>query len=143
MLFALADISSVAPVLFPIHPRTRKRLLESDFNPLNQNGLRLMEPLPYIAFLELQKQATLVITDSGGIQEETTFLGTPCLTVRENTEWPVTVEIGTNILVGRDVNRLRFEVEQILSGNRKSGRVPFLWDGHGAERIARVITNAR
>jgi UDP-N-acetylglucosamine 2-epimerase (non-hydrolysing) len=90
-------------------------------------------------FLALQMQATVVITDSGGIQEETTFLGVPCLTVRENTERPVTTSAGTNKLVGRDPERIRVEVGSILAGNWKKGSVPELWDGHAAERIAAII----
>jgi UDP-N-acetylglucosamine 2-epimerase (non-hydrolysing) len=82
----------------------------------------------------------VVITDSGGIQEETTFLGVPCLTVRENTERPITVSVGTNVLVGRDTQQIRQEVERVLAGRAKPGKVPPLWDGHAADRIAAVIT---
>jgi UDP-N-acetylglucosamine 2-epimerase (non-hydrolysing) len=98
-----------------------------------------MEPLPYMSFLALQQRATMVITDSGGIQEETTFLGTPCLTVRENTERPVTVDVGTNILVGRNLDLLRTEAHNILSGKKKKGAVPPLWDGQASDRIAAII----
>jgi UDP-N-acetylglucosamine 2-epimerase (non-hydrolysing) len=101
--------------------------------------LRLIDPLPYLHFLALQQRATVVITDSGGIQEETTFLGVPCLTVRDNTERPITVQMGTNKLVGRDPQRIREEVEAIASGRKKRGQVPPLWDGHAAERIVDVI----
>jgi len=90
-------------------------------------------------FLGLQRRATFVITDSGGVQEETTFLGVPCLTVRDNTKRPITVTLGTNILVGRDMNRLKKEVRNILSGNAKAGTIPPLWDGRAGERIADVI----
>src|SRR5262249_27846161 len=102
-------------------------------------NVRLMDPLPYLEFLGLQQAAALVITDSGGIQEETTFLGIPCLTVRENTERPITVEVGTNVLVGRDLLRLQYEAERILGGHKKQGRIPELWDGRAAERIAQVL----
>jgi UDP-N-acetylglucosamine 2-epimerase (non-hydrolysing) len=95
--------------------------------------------LGYLDFLALQRHATLVITDSGGIQEETTYLGVPCLTVRENTERPVTVALGTNTLIGQNMERLRAEVWRILAGEGKQGQVPPLWDGHAAERIANVI----
>src|SRR5215467_2814855 len=95
--------------------------------------------LPYLQFLALQRHATVVITDSGGIQEETTFLGVPCLTVRENAERPITVTMGTNILVGRNLNRIRTEIERLLAGNKKVGTIPPLWDGHAAERIADVV----
>ena len=91
----------------------------------------------------MQRLATLVITDSGGIQEETTYLGVPCLTVRENTERPVTVTLGTNILVGQDMKQLQAEVERILAGDRKQGQVLPLWDGHAAERIAAAVVDGR
>jgi UDP-N-acetylglucosamine 2-epimerase (non-hydrolysing) len=93
--------------------------------------------------LSLQKEATVVITDSGGIQEETTYLGVPCLTVRKNTERPITVEMGTNILVGQDIDRLKKEVYRILEGKAKKGSIPPLWDGHAAERIADVLVESR
>jgi UDP-N-acetylglucosamine 2-epimerase (non-hydrolysing) len=138
MLRTLVYISRRMPVLFPVHPRTRQRLGENALQ--SQEGdVRLIDPVPYIEFLGLQSRARVVITDSGGIQEETTVLGVPCLTVRENTERPITVEIGTNILVGRDLGKLQRELERILYGERKQGRVPPLWDGRAAERIAVII----
>jgi len=100
-----------------------------------------MEPVGYLEFLALQKDATVVITDSGGIQEETTFLGVPCLTVRKNTERPITVEVGTNILVGQDMERLKGEVYNILNGKAKKGKIPPLWDGKAAERIADIVVS--
>ena len=146
IMSTLADISRDIPVVFPIHPRTRQRLLvlspvevEETQYPIPNTQLRLIEPLGYLDFLALQHSATLVITDSGGIQEETTYLDVPCLTVRENTERPVTVILGTNILVGQNMERLRAEVGRILAGDGKQGQVPPLWDGHAAERIANVI----
>lgn len=140
ILGVLRDISTRLPVLFPVHPRTRQRLAEAGVKPDGRGELRLLDPLPYLDFLGLQTRATVVITDSGGIQEETTFLGVPCLTVRENTERPITVEVGTNTMVGRDPKRVRAEMERILAGQKKIGRVPELWDGHAAERIAAIIT---
>jgi UDP-N-acetylglucosamine 2-epimerase (non-hydrolysing) len=101
--------------------------------------LRLVDPVGYVEFLGLQKNSTFVITDSGGIQEETTYLRVPCLTVRENTERPVTVSIGSNLLVGRDMDRLKLEAGKILSGNAKSGSIPQLWDGKAGQRIADVL----
>ena len=101
--------------------------------------MRMLEPLSYIDFLALQRSAKLVITDSGGIQEETTYLGVPCLTLRENTERPITVTVGTNVLIGRDMTRLKAEVRDILAGRQKHGQVPPLWDGQTAARIAHVI----
>src|SRR5207302_1746805 len=93
----------------------------------------------YVEFLALQRRATVVITDSGGIQEETTYLGVPCLTLRKNTERPVTVSLGTNTLVGQDSRRLQDEVGRILSSGKKQGAVPPLWDGHAGERIAEIL----
>ena len=87
----------------------------------------------------MQSRATVVITDSGGIQEEATYLGVPCLTLRENTERPITVSLGTNVLVGRDPQKLRFELSRVLSGNAKKGTIPPLWDGHASERIAALL----
>jgi len=139
MLRELSDISTELPVWFPVHPRTRERLREAGVNG-HIRTLRLMDPLPYLDFLALQTRATAVITDSGGIQEETTFLGVPCLTVRENTERPITAAMGTNTLVGRSIPRVREEVQRILQGETKKGAVPALWDGHAAERIASILT---
>jgi UDP-N-acetylglucosamine 2-epimerase (non-hydrolysing) len=139
MLQSLERIGSDLAVIFPVHPRTRQRMNDVGLNRLS-SILRLMEPLPYLPFLALQQHATVVITDSGGIQEETTYLGVPCLTVRENTERPITVEIGTNRLVGRDPQRIRREVEMIVGGHAKQGKIPPLWDGHVAERIAQIIS---
>ena len=102
-------------------------------------GILLLDPIGYIDFLALTRSAELVITDSGGIQEETTYLGIPCLTVRDNTERPITVSRGTNILVGRDMDHLKSEVKIILAGNAKTGTVPPLWDGKAGERIADII----
>jgi len=138
LLQTLEQISSDLTIVFPVHPRTRQRMSEIGLNG-STSRLRLMEPQPYLAFLALQQRAAVVITDSGGIQEETTYLQVPCLTVRENTERPITVEMGTNILVGRDPERIRKELEMILAGKTKPGQVPPLWDGHAAERIAEII----
>ena len=142
MLRELSDISAELPVVFPVHPRTCQRLHEAGLNG-KRGTLQLVDPLPYLEFLALQRRATVVITDSGGIQEETTFLGVPCLTMRENTERPITAEIGTNILVGRSIPRVRMEVQKILRGETKEGKIPPLWDGHAAERIAAILTAAR
>jgi UDP-N-acetylglucosamine 2-epimerase (non-hydrolysing) len=135
----LETISNDLPILFPIHPRTRQRLRDAKFNGRNAK-LHLIDPLGYLDFLAMQRKAAVVITDSGGIQEETTFLGVPCLTLRENTERPVTVNVGTNVLVGHDMDRLKTEVYRILGGKAKKGSVPPLWDGGASKRIAAVIT---
>jgi UDP-N-acetylglucosamine 2-epimerase (non-hydrolysing) len=137
---ALQEISAEIPVIFPVHPRTRQRLSE-DSVATDAPDLFLMDPIGYLDFLALQKRAMLVITDSGGIQEETTYLGIPCFTVRENTERPVTITMGTNTLVGQDMDRLQKEVARVLAGEAKRGSVPPLWDGHAAERIAGIIGN--
>ena len=139
LIEALAKISSRIAVVFPVHPRTRQRIKDVAMNLPASDKLLLLEPKPYIDFLALQRRATAVITDSGGIQEETTYLGIPCITVRENTERPVTVGEGTNVLVGRDLERLRSELEKILDGKRKPHRIPALWDGKASERIAKII----
>jgi len=135
----LNEFSRRIPVIFPMHPRTRQRILREQI-PSSLNGsFYLLDPLPYLSFLALQRRAFLVVTDSGGVQEETTFLGIPCLTVRENTERPVTVTLGTNTVVGRNTSRLVAEMEKVLSGQQKQGQTPPLWDGHAAQRIAIVL----
>jgi UDP-N-acetylglucosamine 2-epimerase (non-hydrolysing) len=152
LLATLTDLSNRLNIIFPVHPRTRQRLndLASGFGSMRRNSdrLRLIDPLPYLEFLGLQRHAALVITDSGGIQEETTFLGVPCLTVRENTERPVTITNGTNQLVGRNLDSLREAVTAILANDSKkeikkemtrSNQCVPLWDGHASERIAQVI----
>src|SRR5207249_12172221 len=105
--------------------------------------LHFIDPLGYIDFLSLEREADLVITDSGGVQEETTFLGVPCLTVRRNTERPITLSTGTNVLVGDDVARLRSESYRVLEGARPTASVPALWDGNSGARIADVILKSR
>lgn len=143
MYSALSDLSEKLNVIFPVHPRTRQRL-ERFVESLNGHGrLRLVDPLPYLDFLALQTRASIVITDSGGIQEETSYLDVPCLTVRENTERPVTVRLGTNQLVGRDLAKLRLAATEVFSRSKcatpgEKRRIP-LWDGHTSERIAQVI----
>jgi len=136
---ALVEVNEKLTVVFPVHPRTRQRIAELG-NQVDQ--LQLIEPTPYIEFLALQQRATVVITDSGGIQEETTYLGVPCLTVRSNTERPVTVTKGTNVLVGQDKDKLISELGNVLEGKAKKGAVPPLWDGHAGERIAEVIARS-
>jgi len=138
ILQSLLEVSEDLTVIFPAHPRTRKRI--ADFG-LQAEQLQILDPLPYLEFLGMQSRASVVITDSGGIQEETTYLGIPCLTLRENTERPVTVSLGTNVLVGRDPDKLRSELSQVLAGKAKKGTVPPLWDGHAGERIADLLAN--
>jgi len=139
LLASLEGVGHGLEVIFPVHPRTRQKIASLGLGPESNGHVRFLEPLPYLDFLALQKHAAVVITDSGGIQEETTYLGVPCLTVRENTERPVTTTIGTNVLVGRDTAKLSSELARVLSHDRKAAGVVPLWDGHAAERIARVI----
>jgi UDP-N-acetylglucosamine 2-epimerase (non-hydrolysing) len=135
----LLEIQEKVEIVFPVHPRTRQRMADSG---LETGRLRLLDPLPYLEFLALQQRATLVLTDSGGIQEETTYLGVPCLTLRNNTERPITVRLGTNVLVGDDSAKLKNEIARVLEGKAKKGSIPPLWDGHAAERIARVLVES-
>lgn len=139
ILKALSEISTKLPIVFPIHPRTRERIRNANLKIRPDGRMQLTEPIGYLDFLCLQQRAKLVITDSGGIQEETTFLGVPCLTVRNNTERPVTVSVGTNVLVGQDMKKLSVEVERVLADGHKNGSVPPLWDGEASERIAAEI----
>ena len=137
ILSALDEISRDLPLVFPVHPRTHRQI--ADLKLAGSPTLRLIEPLGYLEFLALQSAARVVITDSGGVQEETTYLGVPCLTLRKNTERPITVDQGTNLLLGDDLNLLRETVTQILAGGFKEGKVPELWDGHASERIADIL----
>ncbi len=139
ILGELARLSEIIPVVFPVHPRTRDRLDGVGTIAAGHPKLLLLDPLGYHAFLRLLMDARLVITDSGGIQEETTYLGVPCLTVRENTERPVTMREGTNTLVGTDPERLRRGIDEILSGRSRKGRKPKGWDGQGSVRIAQHL----
>ena len=138
ILQSLLEVSQDLSVIFPAHPRTRKRI--ADFG-LHADQLQILDPLSYLEFLGMQSRATVVITDSGGVQEETTYLGVPCLTLRENTERPVTVSLGTNVLVGRDSDKLRSELSRVLAGQAKKGTIPPLWDGHAGERIAALVAD--
>lgn len=137
ILESLLQVNENFSVVFPVHPRTRQRI--SEFK-LNAGKLHLLEPLPYIEFLAMQSRAAVVITDSGGIQEETTYLGVPCLTLRNNTERPITVTLGTNVIVGQDREKLSAELLRIVEGKFKKGTIPPLWDGHAGERIADVLS---
>src|SRR6266571_2510474 len=137
ILEALNEISKSLPVLFPIHPRTAQRVQEFGFT---MNGIQMMEPLGYLEFLNLESTATVVLTDSGGLQEETTILGVPCLTLRHNTERPVTIEHGTNIMVGPDKARILDAFRRVLNGDWKPSGPPELWDGHAASRIVSILS---
>ncbi len=134
---ALRTIAEELPLIFPVHPRTRGNLTKFgvDLGP----RVTLVEPQAYMAFLNLWKDAAVVLTDSGGLQEETTALGVPCITIRDNTERPVTVDEGSNVLAGTDPERIIAEARKVLSGAGKQGRRPHLWDGCAAERIVVVL----
>jgi UDP-N-acetylglucosamine 2-epimerase (non-hydrolysing) len=142
---ALEMLSARLPVIFPVHPRTRASVAGLGLLDLLEQmpGLRLIEPLGYLDFLALMDQARLVFTDSGGIQEETTLLGVPCVTFRDTTERPITITEGTNQLVGLDPARTAAAADSILAGTGAKGRVPELWDGRAAERILEVLRRSR
>ncbi len=135
---ALATVSRDLTVVFPMHPRTRKNAVEAGLEREFQ-CLTTTDPLGYLDFLHLMSRAAVVITDSGGIQEETTVLGVPCLTVRENTERPVTISEGTNTLIGTNPEAMLRAVSQVLRGPRRAGRTPALWDGQAAQRIVAIL----
>jgi UDP-N-acetylglucosamine 2-epimerase (non-hydrolysing) len=135
----LREVADRLPLAFPVHPRTRARIDALELGGiLDTPRIALLPPLAYLDLLGLMAQAHLVLTDSGGLQEETTALGVPCITLRENTERPITVEQGTNTVVGVQPQRITAAVESILRDGGKRGRVPELWDGRAAERIADV-----
>ena len=156
ILDALDEIARDLPLIFPCHPRTKRRIIEFGLNnflkcqfswhnwqngPNRLNGIFVIDPLGYLDFLKLMKEARIVFTDSGGIQEETTVLGIPCLTLRYNTERPITITSGTNVLVGSDKERIINEARKRLNGLSPQYSIPPLWDGHAAERIIGIILN--
>ena len=138
LLSAIDAVAEDLLVIFPVHPRTQDRLREARAK--HHPRLKLIPPIGYLDFLCLLGHARLVLTDSGGIQEETTALGVPCLTLRENTERPITITEGTNQLVGRDPAKIVEAAREILAGRAKRGQIPQLWDGHAAERIVEILT---
>ncbi len=135
----LNDISKYGHVVFPVHPRTKNNFEASNLLKKFGDRVLLLDPVGYIDFLHLTKNAALVVTDSGGIQEETTFLGVQCITVRNNTERPVTVDIGTNHLIGTNLEKVKASVASIMGGKVKKGAIPKFWDGKAAERIAGIV----
>jgi len=141
-MVAFHDIARHTPVIFPVHPRTRQRIADAGLR-VDATHLHLEEPFSYLDFLALEAHASVVVTDSGGVQEETTFLGVPCLTARPNTERPVTITQGTNRLVASQSGELINAIQGILSGDWQRGRSvtprPVLWDGHAAKRITEVL----
>ncbi len=154
ILGALAKVSSRIPILFPAHPRTRKQIEAFGFQqhfidltnnklPIANNSIYLADPFGYLDFLNLMAHAKIVLTDSGGIQEETTVLNIPCITLRDTTERPITLSEGTNVLVKDDPKRIVEEVESILAGQKREGHCPAIWDGHTAERIVKILAEPR
>jgi UDP-N-acetylglucosamine 2-epimerase (non-hydrolysing) len=141
ILITIGEISRKIPVVFPVHPRTRKNIDRFGLGRIvdGVKNLKLIEPLGYLNFLNLEMNAKMVITDSGGVQVETTILGVPCLTMLDYPVWPITHEQGTNILVGSDMPRLKEEALKIIDGKSKRGHIPRLWDGKAAERIVKVL----
>jgi len=141
ILAALTEIQKQLPIVFPIHPRSRERLQRFELGTKLQEmpDLRISNPLGYLDFLKLLSDARFVLTDSGGIQEETTVLGVPCLTLRENTERPVTVAQGTNTIVGTNTERIISQSQRVLQGQTPKGRPPDLWDGKAAQRITDIL----
>lgn len=138
LLDEIIKSSAGLPVIFPVHPRTRK-VLDSSGDSLTSRNLHLTEPLGYLEFNYLVERAKAVITDSGGITEETTVMGVPCMTLRESTERPETVTVGTNELLGTNPKAIAPAMHKLLSGQWKKGSIPPLWDGHASERIVEII----
>ncbi len=162
ILDGLRHVAAKIPVLFPIHPRTRKQIAafgledafvfhpsadisETEFRKEDnrKNRIHAFDPLGYLEFLNLMAHATMVLTDSGGIQEETTVLNIPCITLRDTTERPITVTEGTNVIVGDDPEKIKGEADRILTGKAKQGQCPQIWDGKTAARIVKVLINGK
>ncbi len=149
ILMALAEISRDLPLIFPCHPRTWDRIKMFDLSGYVKrnrqgdlsSGINLIDPLGYLEFLKLMDEARIVLTDSGGIQEETTILGVPCFTLRENTERPVTVTDGTNVVVGMRSGTIIEKTKEVLSGGSMNGHIPELWDGEASARIVKILQN--
>ncbi len=142
LLDVLNDLADRLPVLFTLHPRTKAQIEKNGLSgKLSHPSFEALEPLSYFEMLGAMRDATVVITDSGGLQEETTALGVPCLTVRDNTERPITISEGTNILVGASPKNLQQEIARLLGGESKRGQIPELWDGNAAPRIVAVIAS--
>jgi len=140
LLDCVLEISARLPVIFPLHPRTRSMIEKFELGKqLDAPGLLPLPPMGYLEMLGLMKDARVVLTDSGGIQEETTALGIPCITLRNNTERPITVEEGTNVLVGQDSTAILTAFDQIMRTGGKAGRIPEFWDGQASVRIATII----
>lgn len=142
LLKMLNRLAEKRKVIFPIHPRTKNNISKFGLNTEYSNNLMITEPIGYLDFIGLVKNAEVILTDSGGIQEESTYLGVQCVTLRNSTERPITVDIGTNHLVGDDFNEAEKVVNEILAGKKKAGKIPELWDGKAAERIVQIIAGS-
>jgi UDP-N-acetylglucosamine 2-epimerase (non-hydrolysing) len=153
MLDAFLEISRHMPIIFPAHPRTLRQIQDADLGGCfvdhsvkNQElwdprgRIRLVPPLGYLDFLQLASHAKLILTDSGGVQEETTILGVPCITLRENTERPVTLSCGTNVLTGADADKIVAEFTRVLKGAWQQPATPYLWDGQAAKRVVQILS---
>lgn len=143
ILDTLLGLSEQCQMVFPVHPRTRQRISGLNQSLGRGDQFLMTDPLGYHECLALQQRATVIVTDSGGIQEESTYLGVPCLTLRENTERPITITEGTNQLIGADMVKLRTEFEKILVDGGKRGRKPALWDGRASDRIAELLIGSQ
>jgi UDP-N-acetylglucosamine 2-epimerase (non-hydrolysing) len=145
----LERLARTIPIVFPMHPRTKRMIGDAGLSARVEaiHGLRVLDPLGYIDFLRLLTDARAVLTDSGGVQEETTVLGVPCVTMRDNTERPSTTLLGTNVLAGSDPSAAAARCEEAVAGDVRAGSIPPLWDGHAAERIvddlARFLSASR
>lgn len=142
LLQVLVDVSAQLPLVFPVHPRTKARIEEFGLSQVLEKAenVRLLDPQGYLDFLCLTSQAKVIVTDSGGLQEESTALRVPCLTMRANTERPVTCDEGSGTLIGNSAERLRAQLESVLEGTYKQGKCPELWDGKAAQRIVEILT---
>lgn len=142
LLKVLNGVSELIPVVFPIHPRSRQKIAEMGLSDELESipGIKLTDPLGYFDFQKLVAESAFVLTDSGGIQEETTFLRKPCLTLRPNTERPSTIDIGTNVLLPFEVDAILPYVHSVLDGRFKKGEIPNLWDGHATERVLERVS---
>ncbi len=154
ILDLLIKLSEKRKVIFPVHPRTRNNISKHSLNQpvsaerskdgsliTHHSSLIITDPIGYIDFIALIKNAELIITDSGGIQEESTYLGVQCITLRDSTERPITVEVGTNQLLGTDLDKALEAALKVLDGNKKEGKIPEKWEGHAAERIVKILVD--
>jgi UDP-N-acetylglucosamine 2-epimerase (non-hydrolysing) len=140
LLSMVNEISQQIPMIFPCHPRTRKEMSRlGALEDIDSKSFRIIDPIGYLEFLRLQTEAKFVLTDSGGVQEETTYLRVPCITMRENTERPATSEIGSNVITGPHPDKIRKAIADVLNGNHRRGEIPKHWDGHTAERVVAIL----